>query len=57
MQRNDEGSLIVTEYSYKFTQERFESLTSAAGWRRVGCWSDPKGWFAVQLLSAGPVEV
>jgi L-histidine Nalpha-methyltransferase len=46
-----EGDRIVTEYSYKFTLEGFDSLTSEAGWERVESWSDPEGWFAVQFLT------
>ncbi len=45
-----EGDPIITEYSYKFTLDRFEALTSEAGWDRVESWSDPQGWFAVQFL-------
>lgn len=47
-----EGGRIITEYSYKFTLDRFESLTREAGWKRVESWSDPHGWFSVQFLTA-----
>jgi len=46
-----EGDRIVTEYSYKFTLEGFDSLTSEAGWKRGESWTDPQDWFAVQFLT------
>ncbi|MCC5857268.1 MAG: L-histidine N(alpha)-methyltransferase [Ectothiorhodospiraceae bacterium] len=47
------GEPIVTEYSYKYTPERLETLASRAGLTTVARWTDPRGWFSVQLLRAG----
>lgn len=46
------GEFIVTEHSYKYTPERIEALTAAAGWRMEKAWTDPRGWFAVVLAVA-----
>lgn len=44
------GDHIVTEHSYKYSPERLETLTSAAGWETVQSWSDAEGWFLVRFL-------
>jgi L-histidine Nalpha-methyltransferase len=45
-----EGDFLVTEHSYKYEMEDFEALAERAGWRPVGTWTDPREFFAVQLL-------
>lgn len=47
-----DGERIHTENSCKYTRERFAELARAAGWRVTDFWTDRKGWFSVQLLSA-----
>jgi len=42
------GKRILTEFSHKYTPERLLDL--AAGFDPVARWSDPQGWFLVQLL-------
>ncbi len=46
------GEAIVTEYSYKYTQARLDALLSAAGFAPQTRWTDPRGWFSVQLARA-----
>ncbi len=46
------GETIVTEYSYKYTPERLEHLATRAGLATEARWTDPRGWFSVQLLRA-----
>ena len=43
------GERILTEYSYKYTLDRFESLLRAAGFTQTRCWSDDRGDFAIFL--------
>lgn len=47
------GQSIVTEHSYKYTLERLARLTAASGWMARATWTDPREWFAVQLLGRG----
>lgn len=42
------GETIWTESSYKHERHGFDQLLRQAGFRGVGCWSDPKEWFTVQ---------
>ncbi|MDQ6808922.1 MAG: L-histidine N(alpha)-methyltransferase [Verrucomicrobiota bacterium] len=42
-----EGEIIVTEFSYKHTQEGFVALAASAGFRLANTWMDPKQLFAV----------
>lgn len=48
----DEGESIHTENSYKYTPERLADLARQAGWQRVQLWTDPDGFFSIQLLQA-----
>jgi len=41
------GEKIITEFSYKYTQEGFAQLAVSAGFRLARVWTDPKQWFAV----------
>lgn len=50
--RFDSGALIHTENSYKYTQEKFESLLSSAGFKSVHSWTDPNRYFLVAYASA-----
>ncbi len=45
------GEKIITEYSYKFTLERFADLARSAGLRVSHVWCDPKRYFSVQYLT------
>jgi len=45
------GESILTEYSHKYTLERFGRLLSKAGFSRQRVWTDPAGWFGVFLAS------
>lgn len=40
------GARIHTENSYKHTLPGFTNLLARAGLRTVGCWTDPRDWFA-----------
>ena len=46
------GELIHTENSYKYTQEKFESLLLSAGFRGVHSWTDSKHHFLVAYAFA-----
>jgi L-histidine Nalpha-methyltransferase len=48
----DDGALIHTENSYKYTQERFEVLLLSAGFKGVHSWTDPNRYFLVTYASA-----
>jgi len=50
--RFDSGALIHTENSYKYTQEKFESLLVSAGFKTVRSWTDPNNYFLVAFASA-----
>lgn len=41
------GECIHIEDSYKYTTEGFTELLERAGLRRIGCWTDDRGWFGV----------
>jgi uncharacterized SAM-dependent methyltransferase len=43
------GETIHTENSYKFTPEAVASMADRAGFSVEGTWTDPKGWFALNL--------
>jgi dimethylhistidine N-methyltransferase len=47
-----EGELILTEYSHKYTVERFVSLAARAGFELMNYWTDDKKYFAVLYLVA-----
>jgi len=44
--------LIHTENSYKYTQEKFESLLVSAGFKAVRSWTDSKSYFLVAYATA-----
>lgn len=44
-----EGEAIITEYCHKFSQEEFQALARAAGFRHVQSWVDENRWFSIQL--------
>ena len=46
------GESLITEYSYKYTDERLDALAAASGFRVRRRWSDARDWFAVYLLDA-----
>ena len=41
------GEKIITEFSYKYTQEGFIALAATAGFRFSHVWTDPRNFFAV----------
>ena len=45
-----EGEMIHTEYSYKYSLDRFGRLTSRAGFSLDRQWSDANQYFCVQYL-------
>jgi dimethylhistidine N-methyltransferase len=51
------GETIHTENSYKYTLAGFARLAAGAGLAVRRVWTDPRGWFSVQWLTAadGPV--
>ena len=44
------GETIHTENSYKHTLDGFTGLTTIAGWRSRGRWTDGDGRFSLHLL-------
>jgi L-histidine Nalpha-methyltransferase len=48
----DDGALIHTENSYKYTQEKFEALLLSAGFKGVHSWTDLNRQFLVAYASA-----
>ena len=46
----EEGETICTEYSYKYTPERFARLAGAAGFAVEEMWTDARNWFSVWML-------
>lgn len=48
------GETILTECSYKHTLAGFAALARRAGLTVHRVWTDPQGWFSVQLLVAAP---
>ncbi|AXK38844.1 L-histidine N(alpha)-methyltransferase [Crenobacter cavernae] len=52
--RFDASETIVTEYSYKYTPERFKALLAAAGYGETHHWTDDRAWFGVFV--AGPAR-
>ncbi len=48
----DDGEVIVTEYSHKYTIDGFAALLASAGFDggdRLHRWCDARGWFGVFL--------
>jgi len=50
--RVEEGELIHTEYSYKYSVESFTALAGSAGFERIETWTDPQGQVALHYLIA-----
>ena len=38
---------LLTEYSYKYTPEKFSQLAGRAGWQVAKMWTDPQGLFSL----------
>ena len=49
-----EGESICTEYSHKYTIDRFSQLARAADFQISNLWTDEQNWFAVLLLAPLP---
>jgi dimethylhistidine N-methyltransferase len=47
----DEGESITTEYSYKYSPDRFARLATSAGFTIDRLWTDRRRLFSVQVLS------
>ncbi|MBI3639303.1 MAG: L-histidine N(alpha)-methyltransferase [Thaumarchaeota archaeon] len=47
----DEGELIHTEYSYKYTLQQIHKMAEEAGFRPLQIWQDKDNFFALALLS------
>lgn len=47
----DRDEAICTEYSHKYTIDRFAALATPAGWRLRQFWTDPRRWFAVMYFT------
>src|SRR5690606_6119729 len=45
-----EGETVRTEYSYKYTRERFARLAADAGLRITRSWTVDREWFSVPYL-------
>lgn len=45
-----EGESILTEYSYKYDDNRLREIAASAGWRFVQQWSDEQQWFTLALF-------
>ena len=46
-----QGELLRTEYSYKYTLAQFQQLAALAGFETQRVWTDPKQWFSLHYLS------
>jgi dimethylhistidine N-methyltransferase len=49
--RFEAGEAVVTEYSYKYSPQRFTRLLAHAGFGSVQHWSDAQGWFNVYVAA------
>jgi dimethylhistidine N-methyltransferase len=47
------GEPLITEYSVKYSPERFQALAREAGWSPLARWSDPADDLSLHLLEAG----
>ena len=45
------GETVHTENSYKYGPDGLAAVAGRAGLRRTGRWTDPQGWFAVELYT------
>lgn len=50
--RFEPSESICTEYSHKYTPERFAAMAASAGWGVTGFWTDPEQLFSIQYLTA-----
>ena len=50
------GEQILTEYSYKYSLERFRQAAAAGGFAVEKVWTDPEGLFSVQYLTVAGSE-
>ncbi len=50
----DRGASIHTETSTKYGPDSLAEIAAPAGLARAQRWTDPKGWFAVELYTASP---
>lgn len=50
------GESIHTENSHKYGERGTRVLLRSGGWTPIAEWNDPKGWFALILAEARPVE-
>ncbi len=48
----NEGEYIVTEHSHKYSVDRFEIMSRAAGFSLKSVWTDRQNLFSVQYLEA-----
>ncbi len=48
----NDGEFITTEFSYKYTVDRFETLAQDAGFEVRRLWTDDQSWFSVWYLEA-----
>ncbi|MEM1379587.1 MAG: L-histidine N(alpha)-methyltransferase [Pseudomonadota bacterium] len=48
----NDGEMVLTEYSHKYTEETFGALASRTGWSVASTWTDANKWFGVFLLKA-----
>jgi uncharacterized SAM-dependent methyltransferase len=42
---------LVTEHSHKYSPAEFHEMASQAGFFPTEAWTDPRGWFSVQLCT------
>lgn len=52
----DDGEVLVTEHSYKFTIEDFATLCEESGWRVRSLWTDDQNLFSLWYLENGAVH-
>lgn len=45
------GEKVITEWSHKYTPERFAALAAEAGLARRRSWTDPLHWFSLECLA------
>jgi dimethylhistidine N-methyltransferase len=49
------GEYLITEYSHKYSPDRFGALARAAGWHAERCWSNDARTFSLHYLTADAV--
>jgi L-histidine N-alpha-methyltransferase len=50
----ESGDYIITEYSHKYTVDRFREMAERTGWKVSRLWLDERRWYGVWLLAADP---